>query len=335
MGSPVDGPSPKVIVPAKNAALTAVFDVNAQVNEEVAREFGAVPVDSLDALLAADVDAVYIASPASLHLEQAVAAAKAGKHVLCEKPMGMTPQQCEEMISASDRAGVKLGVGFMMRFHACHQQALEMIRQDRLGRLVFGRAQLSCWYPPIEGAWRQDPALGGGGSLIDMGAHSIDLLEMYFGPAKRVSCRIANIVHDYESEDGATVLLEFAGGAQGSIDAFFCVPDASSKNRLEIYGSRGSILAEGTIGQGAGGEMVAYLEEADKTYSAEQGRNAAGGIVIAPEPVNTYRAEIEEFGAAIAEDRQPSNSAAEGLHSSKVLEACYRSAREAVVVDVE
>ena len=102
--------------------------------------------------------------------------------------------------------------------------------------------------------------LGGGGSLVDMGSHCIDLLEMFFGKVKSVSCFINNSVHDYESEDSALVSLFFENGAMGSVDTYFCIPDNSSKNILELYGSKGSILAKGTIGQGSAGEMTAYLE---------------------------------------------------------------------------
>lgn len=93
----------------------------------------------------------------------------------------------------------------MMRFSAQHQIALKMIQEGKLGQPVYGRAQLSCWYPPIEGAWRQDPKTGGGGSLVDMGSHCIDLLEMFFGKIKSVSCFINNNVHSYKSEDSAVV----------------------------------------------------------------------------------------------------------------------------------
>jgi len=319
---------PEGIVAADNAELTAVYDADATVNAEVAGEFGATACESQDALLARDdVQAVYIATPADLHREQTLAAAAAGKHVLCEKPLGLTEQDGQAMIDACATAGVKLGVGFMMRFHAYHREALAMIESGKLGRPVLGRAQLSCWYPPMEGAWRQDPARGGGGSLMDMGGHCIDLLEMFFGPARTVFCRTGRLVHDYASEDGATVLLEFADGVTGVVDTFFCIPDASSKNRLELYGSAGSILAEGTIGQGPDGQMTAHIEDPDKQYDAQQQRDEAGGIVIAPEPVNTYRAEIEAFGQAVLEDRAPANDGELGLHSQRVLLACYESAK--------
>ena len=325
---------PEGIVAADNGQLVVVYDINTEANAEVAKEFGAKAAGSIDELLQGDIDAVYIATPANLHCQQVLAAAKAGKHILCEKPLGMTIKEAESMIKACKDAGVILGTAFMMRFHTQHQAALKMIQDGKLGKLTYGRAQLSCWYPPIEGAWRQDPVTGGGGSLIDMGGHCIDLLEMLFGKVKKVSCFINCTVHDYKSEDSAVVSLFFENGAMTTVDTFFCIPDNSSKNVLELYGSKGSILANGTIGQGDAGEMVAFLEGQETDYDAQQARTEAGGEVISPEPKNTYQAEVEEIGRAILENDQPYNSAELGLESQKVLAACYESAKTGKAVEV-
>ena len=325
---------PEGILKADNAELSVVFDINAQVNAEVAKESGAKEAGSIEALLDADIDAVYIATPAGLHSGQVQTCAKAGKHVLCEKPLGMTVAEAEAMIETCRQKAVKLGCALMMRFVAQHAEALKLIREGRLGKPTYARAQLSCWYPPIEGAWRQDPATGGGGALIDMGGHCVDLLEMFFGKVTRVSCFINNTVHDYKSEDSAVATLFFENGALASVDTFFCIPDNSSKNALELYGSKGSILARGTIGQGPAGEMVAFLEQEGQDYDAQQARTEAQGTIIAPEPVNTYQAEIEEFSQAIIEDREPLIGAELGLRNQKILAACYESARSGKVVEV-
>jgi len=317
---------PEGIAMADNAELTAIYDVNAEANRDVAKQFGAKACATEDEQLASDADVIYVATPASLHCDQVIRAAEAGKHVLCEKPLGMTVGEGERMIAACAAHGVKLGVGFMMRFHAQHRAALDLLQDGRLGTPVLARAQLSCWYPPIKGAWRQDPKLGGGGSLMDMGGHCIDLLEMFFGPVSSVFCMTGNLVHDYASEDTAVVLLEFACGAKGVVDCLFNVPDASSKNRLELYGSKGSILAEGTIGQGEIGQMTAYIEESDKSYEATQVRDAGAGNAIAPLPLNMYRAEVEAFSRAVLEDSAPPVGGELGLWSQKVLAACYESA---------
>jgi predicted dehydrogenase len=275
------------------------------------------------------IDAVYVGTPANMHFQQVVECAGHKKHVLCEKPLGMTVKEAEKMIAVCNSEGVKLGTGLMMRFLSQHREALRLINEGRLGKPVYARAQLSCWYPPIPaipGAWRQDPVTGGGGSLMDMGSHCLDLIEMFFGEIESVSCHTANNVHSYRSEDSAIVSVVFRNGALGTVDTFFCIPDNSSKNTLELYGSKGSIIANGTIGQGASGKMIAYFEKADSGYDAAQARLAAEGLPIASEPVNTYRAEIEEFSSAIAENRQPSNGYSIGLRSQIVLEACYKSA---------
>ena len=158
---------------------------------------------------------------------------------------------------------------------------------------------------------------------------------MFFGRIARVSCFINNSVHDYKSEDSATAMLFFEDGALATVDTFFCIPDNSSKNVLELYGSKGSILAEGTIGQGPAGRMTAFLEQDGKDYDAQQARSAAEGLAIEPEPVNTYQAEIEEFSRAVIEDREPAISGELGLRSQKILTACYESAKSGKAVEVD
>jgi predicted dehydrogenase len=325
---------PEGIMNADNAILASVYDINSEVNADVAKEFNATAVNSIRELINSDVDAIYIASPVVMHYDHVISCAKGKKHVLCEKPLGMTTAETEKMISACNAEGVKLGTSFMMRFLAQHQAALQMLGDGKLGKPVYGRAQLSCWYPPIEGAWRQDPASGGGGSLMDMGSHCIDLLEMFFGKIKSVSCFINNNVHAYKSEDSAIVSILFENGAMGTVDTYFCIPDNSSKNILELYGSKGSILAKGTIGQGAAGEMVAYLEADTSGYNAQQSRDSSKGISVNPAPVNTYRAEIEEFSCAIIEKREPRNNVQLGLESQKIMAACYESARTGKVIEI-
>jgi predicted dehydrogenase len=254
--------------------------------------------------------------------------------VLCEKPLGVDVADAEIMLAACAKTRVRLGTAFMMRFVAQHQAALQLIDEGKLGKPVFARAQLSCWYPPIEGAWRQKPDLGGGGSLMDMGGHCLDLLEMFFGPIQSVSCFTNRIVHAYQSEDSAVVSVKFANGALGVVDTFFCMPDEASENRLELYGSLGSILARGTIGQGDHGDMTACLVESASDYDAQQSRAPSQPVPIDPKPVNAYRAEIEEFNQAILDGREPSNHARLGLQSQRVLAACYESALTRQVVQI-
>lgn len=320
---------PEGMMPASNARLVAVCDEQPDRLAEVAGKYGVRADDTFEAILAADdIDAIYVATPTQLHRDHAVAAAGAGKHVLCEKPLARTVAECEEIVAACADAGVKLGVNFMMRFHACHVRLKQMIEAGELGTPVFGRAELTCWYPPIPDAFRQHPALGGGGALADMGNHCIDVLEMLFGSTIEVFARTANLVQDYPSEDTAACLLRFDSGAVGVVDALFNVPDDAARNALEVYGSRGSVVSFGTIGQDSGGALRAVLEKVGKSYDAAQVREGpAPEQTIEPEPVNIYRAHIEAFSQALIDDTPPPVAGEDGLWNHRVVEACYESAR--------
>ena len=306
---------PEGILKAGNAELAAVCGRDAKKNEETAKEFGAKAARTIEELLKLDIDAVYVGTPVNQHVEQTRLAAAAGKHVFCEKPLGLTVPEAEAMIAACRKAKVNLGTAFMMRFHSQHRAAKKLITDGRIGKPVFGRAQLSFFYPPIPGAWRQNLAEGGGGALIDLAGHCLDVLEMCFGSnVTSVSCMTNRTIQAYETEDSAVTLARFANGALATVDTFFCVADHASKNRLELYGSTGGILAEGTIGQGAAGEMTAHLKDG----SAKK---------IAPIPVNLYRAEIEDFSRALLDGGDTTASAEAGLHNQRLLAACYESAK--------
>ena len=200
---------PEGIVPAANARLVAVTDVNSKGAEEVAAQFGARNCPDIQSLLRMkEVQAVYIATPNNLHKEHVAAAARRGKHILCEKPLGLTTREIQRMIATCRKKNVLFGTGFMMRFNVYHQKLREMIRDGSLGVPVMARGQMTCWYPPMEGAWRQVQALGGGGSLVDMGAHVVDVLEMMFGRTKSVMAKMANRVQTYQVEETAILLLE-------------------------------------------------------------------------------------------------------------------------------
>ncbi|MCC7519964.1 MAG: Gfo/Idh/MocA family oxidoreductase [Verrucomicrobiae bacterium] len=326
---------PEGILQASNARLVAVTDVNSARGRAVADKHR-VPFCATDRELIGreDVDAVYLATPNVFHAPQAIAAMRKGKHVLCEKPLALAVREAEAMMREARRARVKLACGYMMRFHAAHRKIAELVGKGALGKMSLGRAQLTCWYPPIKGAWRQDPRQGGGGSFMDMGSHCVDLLEMFLGRVRRVRGATARRVHAYRSEDTSVVLLEFCSGALGMVDNQFNVPDVAARNRLELYGSLGSVLCEGTIGQGPGGTVTMYRESAEGGYVAAQKRPAQGGTALKYRPINTYLAEIEDFSDAILKNRKPLATAEEALWNLKVCLAVYRAARTGRAVEV-
>lgn len=324
------------ILATKNCQLRALM--NPSNVERIAAEFG-VPqtYHTPEALLDdSQVEAVYIASPIHTHHDQVIAAAQRKKHVLCEKPLARTVAEAQRMVAACKANGVYLQEGYMMSFHGAHQKIRAVIESGALGRIVSMRAQLSCWYPPIEGAWRQCALTGGGGALIDMATHLYDLLEFFAGPIRRVAALTSKLVQEYEVEDSSTTLLEFESGAHATVDCFYSIPDEASRTRLEIYGSRGSILTEGTIGQSTGGALGGILHVEGASYDPAQTKDTGRTFERIPfEPVNPYTAQFDYFADCVLNGTPPEiNSGEHGLHILRVAEAAYESAREGRFVDV-
>ncbi len=321
---------------ARNLRVTAVMDTTNV--EKVAEAFRIRRAyNTVEDLLAdPEVDAVYIASPVHCHLEQIELAATARKHILCEKPLTLDVAQTRRAIDVCRRKKVFLQEGYMMKFHGAHQVIRENISQGRLGKVVYLRAQLSCWYPPIPGAWRQDPKTGGGGALIDMATHLLNLLEFFVGPIRRLAALTGNLVHPYRSEDASTILAEFRSGAHATIDCFWCIPDEASRTRLEIYGSAGAIFTEGTIGQSVGGTMEGIFGLGSAEYDAAQNKDVARQFRPIPfKKINPYQAECEYFAQCILDGRPPEiNGPVEALRMARLVEAAYRSAKKKVFIPV-
>jgi predicted dehydrogenase len=320
---------PEGIIPAKNAKLVAVMDVDQEGAKAAAKQFKAKCCATEQELLARkDVDAIYVATPSFLHMKQVIMAAKARKHVLCEKPLANTAPEIKKMIAACKKARVKLGVGFMMRFNVYHQAILRMLRKKQLGNPVYARGQMSCWYPPMKGNWRQSWKLGGGGPMVDMGSHVVDVLEMLFGKAKSVMALTANRAHKYEVEDTAIALLEFKGGLSAVVDVSFAVPDETGEFVLEVYGAKGAVKGAYSLAQGPGGDFRLCLLGGVKGYDAQQENKAKGGFQPwSLKTKNTYQSEIEAFSDAVLNNKPVPVPAADGLWSHKVMEAIYKSAK--------
>ncbi len=313
---------------AMNAELIAVMDANLAVAQNVKEKYNAkYAFDNYEELLALnEIDAVYIASPVFCHLEQAIAAAKAKKHILLEKPMGLTVKDSQEIADVCNQEGVKIGVGLMMRFHSYHQKMKEIIAEGKLGDIVSMRAQLTCWYPEIEGNWRQDKNLSGGGALMDMGIHCIDLLQYISGlQATQVAGFVANQTFNYTAEDSAAIVLKMKNGALAYVDANFNIPDAAAKCKLEIYGTKGSINAEGTISQVEGGKVEVMISDNSLGYNAQQDRNDVVPFEINVEFGNMYTKEIESFSNVVINDLKPEVTAEEAINVQKIVEGAYRA----------
>lgn len=311
---------------ADNAVLTAVMDRNPVLAQSVGEKYRVSEVcDSLEELLQKDIDAVYIATPVFCHKEQAIAAMRAGKHVLIEKPVGLTVEDAKELREIALDAGVKLGVALMMRFHTHHQAIKELIDDGKLGEIVSIRTQFSCWYPDMEGSWRQKKALGGGGALIDLGVHCIDLLQYITGlKACGVMALCDTQTFRYEVDDSVSLVMKMDNGAHAYVDANFNIPDDAAQSRLEIYGTKGSIIADGTLGQEEVGTTKVCLAGA-ADYDAMQNRSIVNSYFLDPASGNMYTKEIEAFSTAVLQNAEPPVNIEDGIWVQEIVEAAYLS----------
>jgi len=313
---------------AENAELIAVMDANKAAAEHVKEKYGAkYAFDRYEDLLALEeIEAVYIASPVFAHKEQAFAAAKAKKHILLEKPLGLTLEDSIEIIEVCEKEGIKLGVGLMMRFHAYHQALKKIIAEGKIGEIVSMRAQFTCWYPKMENCWRQDKALSGGGALMDMGIHCIDLLQ-YISGLNAVECTgfAHNQTFGYNADDSAAVIMKMENGALAYVDANFNIPDAAAKCPLEFYGTKGSIIAVGTLGQEEGGTVEILSCGDDAGYDAQQNRSLEKAESLKVEFGNMYTKEIAAFSDAVINDTEPPVNGRNSILNQKIIDAIYKS----------
>jgi predicted dehydrogenase len=330
---------PEAVRDATNLELVSVMDPHPERARLVAERFD-VPhfCTTEQELLARDLDAVYIASPQNAHARQTIQAAEAGKHVLCEKPIAIEMAEVDEMQAAIQKAGVLFMLGFCMRYNVYNKKARELVQAGALGQMVMGRAQLTCWYPPIPNAWRQDIAISHGGSLIDMGTHCLDLLEWIQGT------RIAEVAgfqdlrtHAYRTriEDTSTIVVRFANGAHGIVDNYFNLPDAAAQNALELHGTRGSLLATRTIGQDPTGTMFSILQPHETGYDPNQVRDVAvARDEYHLQGIGLYGQMMAMFATCILENKTPPITLEDGRHSLRVVETIYRAAQEKRVLAV-
>lgn len=323
-----------------NAEIVSVMDIDPDRAREVAEQFDVPHHCATEAeLLDRELDAVYIATPQNVHAEQTIMAAEAGKHVLCEKPIAISPEEVDRMEAACESAGVRFMLAWCMRQNVYNSKAREIVQAGDLGRMVMARAELTCWFPPIPGAWRQDVSISHGGALLDMGTHCLDLLEWIMDTQiVEVTGFQDLLVHDYATklEDTSTIVLRFANGAHGIVDNYFNVPDAAAQNRLELYGTKGAILGDGTVGQDPTGSMFSILQPEETGYDPNQVRNVeVNRREYNLEGIGLYGQMITIFSDCILNNAEAPSSFASGRHSVKVVEAIYKSVAEKRAVRVD
>jgi predicted dehydrogenase len=294
------------------SALVAVARARAELAAEFAQQHGARRwhADWREVLRDEEVSAVYLATPVRLHAEQAVAAAEAGKHVLCEKPMAMDVAGCERMIAAARSHGVRLGVAYYRHHYAVVARLRQLLASGEIGRPVLAQVEV---FEPFDAppgqprSWLLSQAEAGGGPMMDFGCHRIEVLLDLLGPVQEVRGFPTNVrFHDRDVEDTCVARMGFRGGAE----AVLTVTHAAAERRdtFALYGSGGSahvpVLNEGLV------RMVTAGGTREERHP--------------PHP-NLHQPLVEDFVAAVRERREPAVTGAVGLEVSRVLAAIYGS----------
>ncbi len=194
-----------------------------------------------DAIADKEVDALYVATPVALHAPQTIAALRAGKHVLTEKPVAMNYGEACRMVETARECGRILGVAYYRRTYPKVRRGLQLIEQGVIGRPVL--AEISChdWFQAEDGrrGWLLDPSMAGGGPLYDIASHRIDLLNYFFGQPRRVRGLLSRVVHQAPVEDAATALIDYGNGVRGIVDVrWHC---RESRDEFRITGTEGVI----------------------------------------------------------------------------------------------
>lgn len=258
------------VIPAfrmvQRADVAAVYSGNAARAKVVAERFS-IPVaySSFEEFLASDIQAVYIGSANNDHHWQVIQAARAGKHILCDKPLALNHQQAVEMRDVCIASGVHCAVNFVYRFHPLVLKAKELVDQGMIGKIISVRADFQVQFHPTDNyRYKKD---AGGGALRDLGPHVLDVCRYLGGEVTSIYGQTGKMVYQTEVDDFAAGTLKFANGGTGYFSVAFCVPRGF--NRIEVIGSKGSVSVENIVARRLmAGKLTILLEgEYKKVFS--------------------------------------------------------------------
>ena len=321
------------ILEARNAELVALTARTAERAEQLRQKHGAKRAYTSEEELLCDpeVDAVYIATPVSEHFREGQLAARAGKHILMEKPLTGTADETQKLLACCREHGVSFGAGFMMRFGTHVQTMKRAIAEERIGKVISGMAQFTLWMPYQTGIWRLQKK-NGGGALMDMGIHCVDLILYLTGQhVTEVAALNENVLFQepgYEVEDSSAVLLRLDSGAQFFVQSNFNIPYAEAKWRLEIFGSQGRLMGDNILGQEDTGTLNMIDAELLPRLAPRPQPGCGQGVMCPAAFGNLYPREIESFSDSVLHGNPLEVPAEQALEVQRVVDAAYRSSRE-------
>jgi|SRR5215471_14633030 len=317
------------VAPAMRAAtdgdLVAVYSRDRGRADAFAERHGAhAAYGKLDDLLHdSRVDGVFVCSPNALHAEHVIQAARAGKHVLCEKPMATAVADAVRMVEACRMARVKLGVAFNLRQHPAHRRAREIVASGALGRLVLAQGQWAFGVRGRDGSpprnalnqwWDAPELIGGASTMMGTGVHVVDLMRFVLGQEiTEVTAVTDGQTSEKPLEQIACLMLRFSGGTLGQVTASRLLPD--SLNDFRLYGILGRLAGYHSLWEARTGRFETVSETVNETSEYPE--------ALLP----NYVAEIEDFQRAVATDGEPAATGVDGLRIVEVTIAMIESAR--------
>lgn len=303
----------KRIAPAlrdlENSELIAVSRAHADLAETFARDFGARTwyADWRALLQDEAIDAVCLATPVHLHAEQTIAAAEAGKHVLCEKPMALTVAECDRMLAACRASNVVLSVAYYRRFYPVFAVIKKLIASGEIGQPMLAQINAFEHFNPAADhprAWLLNKARAGGGPMMDFGCHRIEVLMNLFGQITDVTAINDQLRFTREVEDTSAAFFRFASGARATLTVTHAVME--SQDTLDIFGTEGSLH----IASLNSGEIRIKTRNDERTESH-------------PPHANLHLPLIENFAQAVLTHQPPEVTGQIGREVSRILEIIY------------
>lgn len=310
--------------------VRGVFRRDAQKRAAFAADYGFPAIGSYEALLAdPGVDAVLILTPPNAREEIVAAAAKAGKHVLMEKPVERTTAAAERIVATAEAAGVRLGIIFQHRFRAASRKLAELMADGALGRLQAVQLSTPWWRPqsyydqPGRGTMAQD----GGGVLLTQAIHSLDLMLSLTGPVAAVQAMAATTgLHRMETEDFVGAGLRFANGATGALMATTAFYPGGAETLVLACENSVATLSAGVL-------RLEWLDGRSESFGEEKGASGSGADPMAF-PFDWHKAQIEEFVTAVRAGREPVSNGRTALRVHRLIDAIMASGREGRRVEV-
>lgn len=314
----------KRVAPAINdqadSDLVAFFShTKARAEEFAARHRAGRAYDDLGALLAdPGVTAVYVASPQNRHCGETVAAAEAGKHVLCEKPMAMDTAECRRMIEACRANGVHLSASYYRRFYPKTQKMKALIEAGAIGTPVQVDISMTGFWkadPKDPKYWRVTKAGSSGGALADTGSHRLDVLCHLLGEPESVAGFADRMAMDFETPDAETMVVRMRCGAHVVSRHALCTPNG--RDDFEVFGTKGALIASPFDGDAltveAGGKRETFQ---------------------LPKHANVHFPLVDDFAGRLSREESPSFDGTDGMQATRIIDGCYESARTGRVVRV-